>query len=68
MNEIDRANLTDQTKLRLNEITKIENYFKQEINPSKSSCSKKLSKNVAAFDHIHKSLIVLRATSGGIRQ
>ena len=24
---IDRANLTNQTKLRLNEISKIENYF-----------------------------------------
>ena len=32
MNEIDRANLTDQSKFRLNEITKIEMYFKQKIN------------------------------------
>ena len=32
MNEIDRANLTDQSKFRLNEITKIEMYFNQEIN------------------------------------
>ena len=27
----DRTNLTDQTKFRLNEISKIENYFNQEI-------------------------------------
>ena len=32
MNEIDRANLTDQSKFRLNEITKIEMYFNQKIN------------------------------------
>ena len=65
MNEIDKTNLTDQTKYRLNEITKIENYFDQEINESKTS-SKKLSKYVAAFDYIDKVLIVLSTTSGGI--
>ena len=32
MNETDRANLTGQTKFRLNKITKIENYFNQESN------------------------------------
>ena len=36
MNEIDKTNLTDQTKFRLNEISKIENYFNQEINERKS--------------------------------
>ena len=65
MNEIDKTNLTDQTKYRLNEITKIENYFDQEINESKTS-GKKLSKFVAAFDYIDKVLIVLSTTSGGI--
>ena len=40
MNEIDRTNLTDQAKYRLNEITTIENYFNQEINQRKI-CSKK---------------------------
>ena len=44
----DKANLTNQTKFRLNEITKIENYFNQEIN-QRQLCSKKLSKYVAAF-------------------
>ena len=62
---IDRTNLTEQTKIRLNKITKIENYFHQEINQRKS-CSKKLSKYVAAFDYIDQALIVLSATSGGV--
>ena len=65
MNEIDKTNLTDQTKFRLNEIRKIENYFNSEINQRKT-CSKKLSKYVAAFDYIDKVLIALSATSGGI--
>ena len=62
--KIDKKSLTDQTKYRLNELNKIENYFKSEINQRKS-CSKKLSKYVAAFDYIDKVLIVLSATSGG---
>ena len=41
MNEIDKTNLTDQTKYRLNETTKIENYFNSEINQRKR-CSKNL--------------------------
>ena len=65
MNEIDKTNLTDQTKFRLNEIRKIENYFNSEINQRKTY-SKKLSKYVAAFVYIDKVLIVLSATSGGI--
>ena len=63
MNKIDTTNLTGQTKYRLNEITKIEDYFNQEITQRKL-CSKKLSKYVAAFDYIEKILIVLSATSG----
>ena len=35
---IDRTNLTEQTKFRLDEISKIENYFHEEINQRKS-CS-----------------------------
>ena len=42
-------NFTDQKKIRLNKISKIENYFNQEIS-QKKSCSKKLSKYVTAFD------------------
>ena len=62
---IDKTNLTNQTKFRLDEISKIENYFIEEINQRKS-CSKKLSKYVAAFDYIDKVLIALSATSGGV--
>ena len=65
MNEIDKTNLTDQTKFRLNEISKIENYFNQKINQRKS-CSKKIIKYVAAFDYIDKIWIVLSATIGGV--
>ena len=60
---IERKNL--KTKFRLDEISKIENYFHEEINQRKS-CSKKLSKYVAAFDYIDKILIVLSATTGGV--
>ena len=62
---IDRTNLTNQTKFRLDEISKIENHFIEEIN-RRRSCSKKLSEYVAVFDYIDQALIVLRATSGGV--
>ena len=62
---IDRTNLTKQTKIRLDKITEIENYFYQEINQRKLY-GKKLSKYVAAFDYIDKILIVLSATTGGV--
>ena len=65
MNKINKTNLTDQTKIRLNKITEIEDCFHQEINQRKS-CSKKLSKYVTAFDYIDKILIVLSATSSGV--
>ena len=62
---IDRTNLTEQTNIRLDKITEIENYFYDKISQRKS-CSKKLSKYVAAFDYIDKILIVLSATAGGV--
>ena len=65
MNKIDKTNLKDQTKYRLNEITKIEDHFNSEINQRKS-CIKKLSKYVTTFDYKDKILIVLSATSGGV--
>ena len=65
MNEIDKENLTDQTKFWLNEISKIDNCFNQEINQRKS-WSKKLSKYIAAFDYINKILIAISAKSGGV--
>ena len=65
MDEIDKTKLSDQTKFRIDEIKKIENYFNSEINQRKL-CSKKLSKYVSAFDYIDKILIVLNATTGGV--
>ena len=57
--------MTEQTKIKLNKITEIENYFYQEIN-QKQSCSKKFCKYVAVFYYIDKVLIVLSATTGGV--
>ena len=65
MNEINKINLSEQTKFRLDEISKIENYFIEKIN-QKKSCSKKLNKFVTAFDYIDKVLIALSATSCGV--
>ena len=62
---IDKTNLSEQTKFRLDEISKIENYFIEEINQRKS-CSQKLNKYVTTFDYIDKILIVLSATTGGV--
>ena len=53
----DKTKLSEQTKFRLYEISKIENNFYEEIN-QRRSCSKKLSKYVAAFDCKDKVLIV----------
>ena len=62
---IDKTILSEQTKCRSDEISKIENYFYQEINQRKS-CSKKLGKYVAVFDYTDQALIVLSATNGGV--
>ena len=62
---IDKTDLCEQTKFRLDEISKIECYFIEEINQEKSCC-KKLSRYIAIFDYIDKILIVLSATTGGI--
>ena len=43
MNEIDKTSLSDQTKFRLNEFSKMESYFDSEVNQRKL-CSKKLIK------------------------
>ena len=65
MDEINKTNLSEQTKFRLDEISKIENYFIQEINQRKSY-SQKLNKYITAFDYIDQILIVLSAASGGV--
>ena len=65
MHEINKNRLSDQTKFRLYEIKKIEIFFINEINETKS-CSKKLSKYVTIFDCIDKILIVLSVTTGDL--
>ena len=65
MNETNKINLSEQTQFRLNEISKIEDYFKEKINQRKLY-SKKLSKYATAFGYIDKILVVLRVTSSGV--
>ena len=62
---IDKTSLSEQTKFWLDETSKIENYFIEEINQRKSY-SQKLNKYVTAFDYIDKISIVLSATTGGV--
>ena len=64
MDDINKINLSEQAKCRLDEISKIENYFIEEINQSKS-CSQKLNKYITTFDYIDRILVFLSATSGG---
>ena len=65
MDEINKINISEQTKFRLDEISKIENYFIEEINQRKSY-SQKLNKYITAFDYIDKILVILSAASGGV--
>ena len=65
MDEINKINLSEQIKFRLDEISKIENYFIEEINQRKSY-SQKLNKYITAFDYIDKILVILSAASGGV--
>ena len=65
LESFQKVNLTNQTKFRLNEIGRIENYFNQEIN-QKESWRQKLNKYVAPLDYINKGLLVSTATSGAV--
>ena len=62
---ISKINLSEQTKIRLGDIMRTENYFYQEINERKSYI-KKLNKYITIFEYIDKILIILSATSGGV--
>ena len=62
---IDKTVLSEQTKFRLSEIIRTENYFYQEINQRKL-CSKKLNKYVTTSDYIDKILIIFSATISGV--
>ena len=65
MDEINKINVSEETKFRLDEISKIENYFIGEFN-QRNSCSQKLNKYITTFDYIDKILVILSATSGGV--
>ena len=65
MDEIDKTNFSDQTKFRLDDIKKTEDYFNSEINQRKY-VAKKMSKYVTIFNYIVKILIVLNAKTGGV--
>ena len=65
LKQLTKKTLTIEAKFRLDEISKIEDYFIEETNQRKS-CSEKLSKYVAVFDYIDQALTVLSATSGGV--
>ena len=65
MDDINKTNLSEQTKFRLGQIIGIEHYLHEEINQRKS-CSKKLSKYVTTFDYIDNILIALSVTSGRV--
>ena len=60
--DLDAIPLSDQTKIRRNEINKIKDCFNYEIQDRKAM-SKKLSKYIDTVDYIDKTLIVLSATS-----
>ena len=59
MDKINKINLSEQTKFRLDEISKIENYFINEISQRKS-CS-----HIDKI-YIDKILVILSATTGGV--
>ena len=65
MDEINKLNLSQQTKFRLDEMSKTEKYFIEEINQRKSY-SQKFKKYITAFDYMDKILVVLSATTGGV--
>ena len=62
---MDEINKISKSKFILDEISKIENYFIDEINETKPCC-KILSKYVTIFNHIGQVLIILSVTSGGV--
>ena len=58
-------NLGDQTDFRLNGINEIKDYFIAKTR-GRELKSKRLSKYIAAFHYVDKSLVILSATSGGV--
>ena len=52
-------------QFRLDKINKIKDYFVAEIS-ERETMSKRLSKYVAAFGHVEKTLLVLSTRNGGV--
>ena len=65
MHEVDQTKLTDQTKFRLYEIKKIDNWFINKINQQRAY-SKQLSRYATIFNYTDKILIVLSGTTSGV--
>ena len=59
------ANISNDRQFRLNKINEIKDYFIAEIR-DRELMSKNLSKYIASFDYLDKSLIVLSVTTGSI--
>ena len=62
------SNLSDQIKIKLNEINKVKDYFNSKIEKRKIM-NKTFSKSIATFDYIGKiliALVALPATSDGV--
>ena len=59
------VSLNDQQKFRLNKINEIKDYFVAEIK-ERELMSKRLSKYIASFEYLDKSLIVLSVATSSI--
>ena len=59
------ANISKDKQFRLNKINEIKEYFIAEIRKTELM-SKNLSKYIASFDYLDKSLIVLSVATGSI--
>ena len=59
------ANISNEQQFRLNKINEIKDYFLAEIR-ERELMSKNLSKYIASFEYLDKSLIVLLVATGSI--
>ena len=66
MNNLNVIELTNVNKYRLDEINKIRDYFKNEMNERKDII-KKLNKYIVSFDYLDKIFIALSTSFGTLR-
>ena len=59
------GNISNDQQFRLNKINEIKDYFVAEVK-ERELVSKNLSKYIASFDYLDKSLIVLSVATGSI--